>query len=166
MYDYKGVVHLHSTYSDGHGSIEEIMQCANDVGLDFVMLTDHDTMKPRDDGNEKWHGSTLLICGTEITPRNNHYITFGEKRLDNVENLAKLAPQEYINAINEQNWIGFIAHPDHEGTKRFGVLSYKWLDWSVDNFTGISIWDLMGDWQERIDGPNVTMEAYTDFAHW
>ena len=166
MYDYRGAVHLHSTYSDGHGSVDEIMQCANDAALDFVILTDHDTMKPLDDGCEKWHGSTLLICGVEVTPRNNHYIAFGEKRLDGVENLAKLAPQEYIDAMNKQNWIGFIAHPDHEGAKRFDVQSYKWLDWSVDRFGGMGIWDLMSDWLERIDGPDITMEAYTDFAHW
>src|SRR4030066_402579 len=88
-YDYRGVVHLHSTYSDGHGSVEE---------------------------------------------------------------------------INRQGWLGFIAHPDHEGTKRFDIPSYKWQDWNVNNFTGIGLWDLMTDWQEKLDKDNITVEVYTEFA--
>ena len=163
-YDYRGVVHLHSTYSDGHGSVEEIMECANQVGLDFVMLTDHDTMKPLDDGHEKWHSSSLLICGTEITPRYNHYTVFGAERLNGVEELAKKQPQEIIDEINRQGWLGFIAHPDHEGTKRFDIPSYKWQDWNVNNFTGIGLWDLMTDWQEKLDKDNITVEVYTEFA--
>ena len=46
-YDYRGVIHCHSTYSfDGKGDMEEIGKAANDAGLDFVMMTDHDTMEP------------------------------------------------------------------------------------------------------------------------
>ena len=45
-YDYRGIIHCHSTYSDGTGDMEEIGKAANDAGLDFVMMTDHDQMKP------------------------------------------------------------------------------------------------------------------------
>jgi nitrogenase molybdenum-iron protein alpha/beta subunit len=38
-YDYKGAIHVHSTYSDGTGTVEEIMQAANEAGLDFVVIT-------------------------------------------------------------------------------------------------------------------------------
>ncbi|MBI2901342.1 MAG: CehA/McbA family metallohydrolase [Planctomycetes bacterium] len=165
-YDYRGAIHCHSTYSDGTGTMEEVMKAANEVGLDFVMTTDHETMKPVDDGQEKWHGSSLLICGAEITPRNNHLIVFGEKRLQGVEELNKLAPQEYINAVNEQGWFGFLAHPDHVGTKRFDVPSYKWLEWNAENYAGMGLWDLMTDWQAQLDREDVSTEVYTDFASW
>ena len=77
--DLTTVIHVHSTYSDGTGDMEEIAKAANDAGLDFVMMTDHDQMKPVEDGQEKWAGSSLIICGTEITPDKNHYIVFGDK---------------------------------------------------------------------------------------
>ena len=67
-YDYRGVVHCHSTYSDGTGDMAEIGKAANDAGIDFVMMTDHDQMKPMEAGEEKWNGSALIICGTEVTP--------------------------------------------------------------------------------------------------
>jgi hypothetical protein len=165
-YDYRGVIHCHSTYSDGTGDMEEIGKAANEVGLDFVMMTDHDQMKPVEDGQEKWNGSVLIICGTEITPENNHYIVFGDKKLKNVETLRALKPQEYIDAVNEQGWFGFIAHPDHVGTKKFEIPSYKWNSWDVDRYTGMGLWDLMTDWQSQLDREDVSMEVYTEFEDW
>jgi hypothetical protein len=149
-YDYRGIIHCHSTYSDGTGDMEEIAKAANEVGLDFVMMTDHDQMKPVEDGQEKWAGSTLIICGTEITP----------------DKLRERKPQEYINAVNDQGWFGFIAHPDHIGTQKFGIPSYRWEDWNVSNYTGMGLWDLMTDWQSQLDREDVSMEVYTEFEDW
>ena len=165
-YDYRGVIHCHTTYSDGTGTMEEVMKAANETGLDFVMMTDHDTMKPVDDGQEKWHGSSLLICGTEITPNSNHFIVFGENRLQDVERLRLKTPQEYVDAVNAQGWFGFIAHPDHTGTKRFEIPSYRWLDWDVKGITGLGLWDLMTDWQSQLDRDELSPDIYTDFASW
>jgi hypothetical protein len=165
-YDYRGVIHCHSTYSDGTGDMEEIGKAANDAGVDFVMMTDHDQMKPVEDGQEKWNGSALIICGTEITPDKNHYIVFGDKKLKDVDKLRALKPQEVIDAVNAQGWFGFIAHPDHTGTQKFGIPSYKWEDWGVSHFTGIGLWDLMTDWQSQLDREDVTMEVYTEFEDW
>jgi hypothetical protein len=165
-YDYRGIIHCHSTYSDGTGTMEDIAKAANETGLDFVMMTDHDQMKPLEDGHEKWHDSVLMICGTEITPPTNHLIVFGEKKLKNVEKLRMLKPQEYIDAVNEQGWFGFIAHPDHLGTKKFEIPSYKWDAWDADRYTGIGLWDLMTDWQSQLDREDVSMEVYTEFEDW
>ncbi len=165
-YDYRGVIHCHSTYSDGTGDMEEIGKAANDAGLDFVLMTDHDQMKPVEDGQEKWNGSSLIICGTEVTPEKNHYIVFGDKKLKDVEKLKGLKPQEYIDAVNAQGWFGFIAHPDHGGTTKFGIPSYRWEDWNVSNYTGMGLWDLMTDWQSQLDREDVSLEVYTEFEDW
>jgi hypothetical protein len=166
MYDYRGIIHCHSTYSDGTGDMEEIGKAANDAGLDFVMMTDHDQMKPVEDGQEKWNGSSLIICGTEITPEKNHYIVFGDKKLKDVEKLKGLKPQEVIDAVNAQNWFGFIAHPDHGGTQKFGIPSYRWEDWNVSNYTGMSLWDLMTDWQSQLDREDVSVDVHSEFEDW
>lgn len=165
-YDYRGVIHCHSTYSDGTGDMEEIAKAANEAGLDFVMMTDHDQMKPMEDGQEKWHGSVLMICGTEITPRNNHFIAFGDKKLKDADKLKLLKTQEYINAVNEQGWFGFIAHPDHVGTKKFDIPSYRWEAWDAEGFTGMGIWDLMTDWQAQLDRADAGLEVYHEFESW
>ncbi len=38
-------LHLHSTHSDGTQKIEQILQMAKDLGLDYISITDHDTIK-------------------------------------------------------------------------------------------------------------------------
>jgi hypothetical protein len=123
-------------------------------------------MKPVEDGHERWHGSVLMICGTEITPPLNHYIVFGEKKLQDVERLKTLKPQEYINAVNEQGWFGFIAHPDHMGTRRFNIPSYRWEAWDVEGYAGMGLWDLMTDWQSQLDREDISMDVYTEFEDW
>lgn len=162
-YDYKGVVHLHSTYSDGYGSVEEIMKAANDVGIDFVVLTDHDTLKPAQEGHEKWHDSSLLIVGTEITPPENHYIAFGEAAIENIEELKTRTTPEYIKALADKGWVGFCAHPDFVGTKKFGIGSYCWTDWETDGFTGLGVWNLLDDWLRQIDQQESKIEIYENF---
>lgn len=42
--------------SDGSGTVEEIAKSAEDSGLDFMILTDHNTLKAKDKGYEKWYG--------------------------------------------------------------------------------------------------------------
>lgn len=165
-YEYKGAIHVHSTYSDGKGDIEEIMDCANKAGIDFVILTDHDTLQPLDDGHEKWHGSCMLIIGAEITPPDNHYITFGEERIHNISELRKLSPQGYIDQLRKNKWLGFIAHPFFVGAKKFGIGTYKWLDWDIKNFTGMCIWNLLDDWTTQLNREKLSDDVYNSFHKW
>lgn len=37
-------LHIHSTVSDGSKTIHEIIDMATNNGLDFIAITDHDTM--------------------------------------------------------------------------------------------------------------------------
>jgi len=147
LHDATGTIHIHSAYSyDGRVPVPRIMAAAQRCGLDFVMLTDHETLQARQDGLEGWHSGTLLVVGQEVAPRFNHYLVFG---MDTVVPLPPVGtpPQFYVDAVNAVGGIGLIAHPDHEGTSLFRVKPYPWRDWSVRGFTGMSIWDFMTDWQ-------------------
>src|SRR5688500_14532422 len=62
-----GAVHIHSTYSDGAGDIPTVMDAAKEAGVDFVLLTDHNTQQPLRDGWEARYPDTpLLLIGTEV----------------------------------------------------------------------------------------------------
>ena len=152
--DYAGVIHFHSVYSfDGRTPVAEIIRAANKSGVDFLLLTDHSTLQARKDGFEGWHDGTLLIVGEEIAPRFNHYLAFQlEESVANAGDLPNMAPQSYIDRVRNQGGMGFIAHPDHEGTSLFHVKHYPWTDWSVNGYTGFGIWDFMTDWQNSLSG--------------
>ena len=40
----RGVVHVHTTLSDGGGTPEEVIAAAQAVGLDFLAITDHNVV--------------------------------------------------------------------------------------------------------------------------
>lgn len=153
LYDYTGVIHLHSSLSfDGHAPMENIIQAAEKNEIDFLILTDHDHLQARDQGWEGWRGTTLVIVGEEIAPRFNHYLAFRIKKPYVCHNDQEgNFPQRYIDAVNTQGGFGFIAHPDHEGTPMFHVKHYCWNDWNVSGYTGIGVWDFMTDWQSSLN---------------
>ncbi len=152
--DYTGVIHLHSAYSfDGRTPIVEILAAAIANGIDFLLLTDHGTLKGRSDGWEGWHGGTLLIVGEEIAPRFNHLLAFQlPESIMSPDDPPDMPPQVYLDRIRTRGGIGFIAHPDHEGTPLFHVKHYPWTDWSATGYTGLGIWDFMTDWQNSLTG--------------
>ena len=154
LFDYTGVIHFHSSFSfDGHSPLKTILQAANKNGLDFLMLTDHDHLRARDEGWEKWHKNTLLIVGQEISPRFNHYLAFNTvSAIFYPKDAQKIPPQKYIDEVNAQGGFGLIAHPDHGGAPMFHVKHYPWNDWTVSGYKGISVWDFMTDWQSSLQG--------------
>lgn len=165
-YDYKGAIHVQSTYSDGTGDVAEIAQAANDAGLDFVLLTDSEQAKAVEDGHEKWNGSALVICGTELAPDGGRYIAFGEKPFKDAAKLRTLGAQAAIDAVAAQNGFGFLAHPDHLGCQKLGIPSMKWNAWDVQGYTGMGLWDLMTDWLAQVDREEALGDLHAEFEDW
>jgi hypothetical protein len=105
-------------------------------------------LKAREEGFEGYHDNLLVICGEEISPYYNHYLAVGIKKAILAQTDEN--PQMYIDAVKKENAAGMIAHPDHTGSKLFGIRSYAWKDWEVSGYDSVSIWDLMTDWQEKL----------------
>lgn len=167
LYDYTGVIHLHSSHSpDGRVPVVGILRAADKNGLDFLMLTDHSTLGARKSGQEGWHGRVLLVVGQEISPRFNHYLAFGiDEEVIVDEDDTQSRPQDYIDRVRHLGGVGFIAHPDHEGTQMFHVKQFPWKDWSVSGYTGIGVWDFMTDWQATLHGFPSALKGYLFPAH-
>lgn len=154
LYDYPGVIHLHSAFSyDGHAPMASILKDAREAGLSFLLLTDHDHLRAKQEGWEGWHDGVLLVVGQEVSPRFNHYLAFDiTDPITYSDDPQGRHPQAYIDRINAQGGFGMIAHPDHEGTEAFHVKQYCWNDWNVHDYAGISVWDFMTDWQKSLTG--------------
>lgn len=158
MFDYCGAIHIHSFYSfDGYRKPKEIIEAANRCGLDFIVITDHFSIEAKK--YEGWHKNTLVVAAEEISPRYNHYLAFDIKNAVITDKQEK-NPQKYIDEVNRQGGYGFIAHPDHEGNKKFDIKSYRWNDWSIKNYTGFCIWDLQTDFQETLKNYPTALLSY------
>jgi hypothetical protein len=146
-----GIIHCHSTYSDGTGTVPEIAAAARANDLDYLLLTDHDTLAAADNGEEGWHGSVLLLVGTEVSPyRRNHYLAFGlAEPIDH----KGLTPAQIVQCVDEAGGFGFPAHPFSRGSERFrrGGQGMPWDDLEADGYTGIELWSFVTDTAERVN---------------
>lgn len=159
MYEYEGAIHIHSVFSDGSGKAAEIGKLADESGLDFLILTDHNTLRAKKEGLEGFYGNTLLFAGVEINDKENknHYIAMGINETPS----TRMPAAEYVKLINESGGIGFIAHPHEKRSSMKEHPPYPWIDWSIDDFTGIEIWNHMSEWMENLTEEN----KYQAFVH-
>lgn len=142
--EWVGTIHMHSTHSDGLGTVDAIIKAARRLNLDFCVLTDHDDMSalPR----EGYYGDTLLLVGTEVTCRDNsHCLALGIRR----PIPTGLQPQEVLDAIAQQGGLSILAHPFDRGSPRFGTY-YPWRDWTVTGYTALEMWNFLSNWGEGI----------------
>ena len=80
FFDKAGVIHVHTRYSDGAGSVRAVARAAVRAGVDFVVVTDHDTLAGLRRGEDGWYdrlgrptgapgaARTLVVIGQEISP--------------------------------------------------------------------------------------------------
>jgi len=160
-YEVSGVIHCHSTYSDGMEPLPVVVAAANRAGAAFLLMTDHDTLAPLHELGEQWLGDTLLLIGCEISPRHNHYLVYGISAAIS----PYLPPHEYTAAVDRQGGIGFLAHPHEVGSPFIGQNSYSWEDWSVTQFTGIEIWNFFSDWIASCRDWRTTLRALLDWRY-
>ncbi len=149
-HDYAGVIHVHSTYSDGLKDVRKIVKAANRAGCDFMILTDHNTLKALPE--EGWHKKTALLVGEEISvgKRGGHYLAM---RLSS-EVTPRQSHQETIDEVSAKGGVGFIAHPfSNDGRSIFRLTVTPWQEWSAEGFNGLEVWNYSHDWIENLFGP-------------
>jgi len=150
MHDLACVIHLHSTYSDGTGTVKQIARAGRRAGADVVLLTDHDTLAAKRNGEEGWYGDVLLLAGEEVSPRRrNHYLAFG---IDEEIDHSELDAAGICRAVRAAGGFGFAAHPFSEGSKRFKRagpgMPFDALD--CEALDGIELWSFVTDTGESV----------------
>lgn len=124
----KGVYHMHSIYSDGKGTVDEITRAAADAGLDFAILTDHGRPNRKSSLATAYDNGVLLIGGSEFSTHAGHLASVGY-RLPGY--IFPPEPQEAIDEVNADKGVSFISHPHDD--------KIPWTDWTVKGFTGLEV---------------------------
>ncbi len=139
----KADLHMHSTYSDGIGTIEEIFNHVQDkTELDVIAITDHDVIEGSLRARDLWAKGSYrfdFIVGEEVSTKEGHLLgLFIEKRVP-----PGLSVERSIDLIHEQGGLAIIAHPLHrlfrhscqrEVMDRIHASKDVWLD-------GIETWN-------------------------
>lgn len=120
-------LHIHSTYSDGKSSFEEIIKQAKEKGYKLISITDHNTIE----GHKKYKDD-ILIPGVEFDCWINHIFihllaynidvtneeiqqfmakTKAETEGDFIRLFSKRNVPKLIKAIHNAGGIAVLAHP-------------------------------------------------------
>jgi len=156
LFSYRGSIHMHSTNSDGTGSIEEMVAAAAKAGLDYIILTDHNQLV--DQSQQGWRSGVLTLIDIEVNdmsliPERNHCLT-----LNVHEDMTPFAPepQGLIDAVRERGGLTFLAHPvDLPGPIITDI--FPWTDWDIEGYTGVELWNFMSEFRVHVTSKPVAV---------
>lgn len=132
--DLAGAVHIHTNYSDGLGSVPDVMDAAQKADVDWVLLCDHNTQTPLRDGwEDKYNDFPLLLVGTEVTVEHGAFLLALQMPPD-WEPTKGQKPQTAIDEIRAQNGLPLISLP-------FDV-KHPWRDWNATGCKGLEVINL------------------------
>lgn len=129
---YRGVYHVHSEYShDSKASLKKIVKTAKDIGLDFVLITDHNNlngrqayykMKPQPEDPK-------LFFGVEVSTAEGHLVLSGVNRMP--PDITKT--QAIMDWTREERGFSFLAHPL--------CVENPWDNWNLKRYDGFEIYN-------------------------
>lgn len=160
---YRGELHCHSTESDGHASVEEVVKAAEASGLNFLALTDHFT-------TSQWRKLSTLASSSrlaflrscEITSHHGHANLHGLKQwVDVFVDRAGWGMPQAADCTHEQGGLFCVNHPfsggcswrdhDFDWSKADLMEIYHALE-GPNNNSQISWWDHLLNQGYRIIG--------------
>ena len=129
----RGVIHCHTAqYSDGAGTVEDVMVAAASEGFDFVFLTDHNSVAAARDGYVERYANKVpfLRVGNEITVKGGAFLLAGNLPPNfNLE--PRLEAQTAINAVLEAGGITAVSLPFD--------MKHPWDAWDTTGTTGLEV---------------------------
>jgi len=160
---FAGDFHAHSTHSDGEQSLGELAGLAVRNGLDFLAVTEHNTVShhPLLHGVGRAHGITLLP-GQEVTTSRGHANAFGDIGwVDFREH-----PDRWVETVAARGGVLSINHPLQEEwawQHRLAALPDALELWHVTWFreqTATAPWTLLSRWRD-----DVVLLGGSDYHH-
>ncbi len=137
----RGVLHVHSVFSDGEESLEKLVDVFKRLRMDFVAVSDH--AEVFDEARMQHYvelcdslsgDGFVVIPGLEFALHGGalHILGYGVKRRIRTSDMEKL-----VDGIHEAGGIAVLAHPPSGSTNMIGPIKAK-LD-------GIEVWNTRYD---------------------
>jgi hypothetical protein len=137
----RGAYHVHSTRSDGSGTVEEIAAAAARAGLRFVIFTDHGdaTRAPEP---PRYRSGVLCIDGVEINTATGHLVALG---LPPAPYPLAGSAEAVVEDVHRLGGMAIAAHPESPRA------SLQWQDWTpaVD---GLEWLNADSEWRDELFG--------------
>jgi hypothetical protein len=134
---YRGELHCHTYHSDGDSDPREVIAAAKALGLDFLAITDHNSISHLAALAQIDPGDLALIPGCEVTTYKGHWNVWGLEEWFDFRTLTPELMQESIRRAVELGYLTSFNHPRTAGPP-----------WIFKGITGphcVEVWN--GPWQ-------------------
>ena len=113
---YRGDLHSHTHHSDARGSLGDLVTAAKSRGLDFLAVTDHNTISHHRYLADESSSELLLIPGQEVTTYRGHANVWGSDgwidfRITRAEQLDRL-----VTEVHDRGGLFSVNHPKGTGS--------------------------------------------------
>lgn len=138
---YRGDGHLHTIYSDGRRTPQELVAEAREAGLDFIVSTEHNTPSAHLQWGDHATEDLLILNGEEVTTRSGHWPAWNlpagkwidwRYRADGPGELAK-----FVEEVHEAGGLVVAAHP-------YGPCVGCTWEYGMDQADLVEVWN--GPW--------------------
>ena len=155
---YRGDLHSHTVHSDGHVTVADRVRGAVERGLEFLAITDHNTISHHREV-DAWPDGIIPIRGSEVTTFHGHINVFGlathidwraDHRGGGAEGITEQAHrQDAIASINHPSSFGDpwcvgchwdFARVDYSTFDAMEVWNGGWADVETHNEGNIALW--------------------------
>ena len=156
---YRGDLHCHTHHSDAQGSLADLAQAARNQGLDFLAVTDHNTVSHLSCLAAHAGPDLLLIRGMEITTEKGHANAWGIERWHEFRCETPAQMAQVVEDVRSSGALISINHPklggppwQFGGEERFDCLEVWQAPWFVFNDQSLELWDRLLKAGHRITG--------------
>lgn len=146
---YKGDLHAHTWYSDGRWSPADLVTFMTEHGLDFVSLTDHNTVAGLAEHFALASDDVLTLGGSEVSTFHGHMLAYGiYERVEWRDTDGSLIPvPKLASNIHAAGGLAVICHPRNVGDPLCCGCRWEHNDMMPGNAGAVEIWN--GSWSDE-----------------
>jgi hypothetical protein len=147
---FAGELHLHSTHSDGRWTVEEIAEAARARPVDFMFLTDHNTVTGVSALRRAVAGRIPVHAGQEMTTFRGHALALGlAEWLDWRAGLDGRTIDDVARAVRAAGGVMIVAHPDAPPDPICTGCQWTHADFDPALADGVEVWGGLWDGPEE-----------------
>jgi hypothetical protein len=163
----RGELHLHSTHSDGRWTTGEMAAAARGRGLDFMFLTDHNTVSGIDSLRRAVDGGIAVHAGQELTTYRGHALALGPERwIDWRAGLDARGINDVARDVRAAGGVLVVAHPDAPPDPFCTGCQWTHADFDPALAHAVEVWGGLWDGpEERNAGCLALFHRWLDAGH-
>ncbi len=139
---FRGDLHAHTIHSDGHWDIPDLVAHGREYHLDFITLTDHNTVSGLAQMDSYTADDLLTMGGIELTTYYGHALALGVRQwIDWRVQPGGLTMPMIVEKVTEAGGLFVIAHPMNDGDPVCSGCDWAYPDMMPGNARFAEMWN-------------------------